>query len=222
MAQVSIEIFEFSLLVHHKDGITVIFPQPDHELSIVKGGAKIPVPRGTDLELYDAKGDPLPSAGTRMTTDYERLVVDLAVASGKAIDVPKSLIDRTVTPAGINGRLFLRGGTITAMECSHPRFRVPFVFDDRTEPFFLTDRVVFTVQIAGGRLKGMDVTIADGEEIMIRNSDSPGPPKPFADLSEFVTLCSVVGQSVTPPRMLGAPVQSMGGETVCPHVRVSI
>jgi hypothetical protein len=222
MARVSIEIFEFSLLIHHNDGITVIFPQPEHELSIVKGGTTIPVPRGTDLELYDAGGDQLPPARTRTTEDYERLVVDLAAASGKTIDVPHSLIDRTVTPEGINGRLFLRGGTITAMECTDARFRVPFAFDGGKETFFLTDTAVFSVEIAGGLLKGMDVAIADGEEITIQNHDAPGSTKPFADLSDFVALCSVVGQSIRPPRMLGSPVQSMGGRTVCPHVRVSI
>jgi hypothetical protein len=228
MGQVTIEIFEFALLIDHPDGITVIFPQVDHALSIAQGGTVRPVLRGADLELRGPGGAPLADAAVEMTDDYRRLVVDIRAAEKPDVTVPAELLDRTIAPdpSELNGRLFLRGGTITARECSIEKNRSPFNFSQGT--FLVTDTAVFTLPIPDQETFQLAVNdqvslrLADGSVTRIQNADAlGGAPRPFALLDEFVRLCGPLGFVPPTPTIAGGPIRPMGGIPVCTISRVS-
>src|SRR6185436_14362327 len=131
MAQIQIELFEYSLLINHDEGLTVIFPEYDHTLLIQEHDGKItPVARGANLELCGPGGAPLDPAKPNTTDDYRTFVVDLEVAERTTMTVPPDLIDpaKPVDRNEINGRLFLKGGTITGKECSIASNRRRFKF----------------------------------------------------------------------------------------------
>src|SRR5580765_8744683 len=146
MGQIHIEVFEYALLINHDEGLTVVFPEYDHVLMIQEDNGKMtPVARGANLELCGPGGAPLAPAKPHTTADYRTFVVDLEAAEATAMTVPPDLIDpaKPVDRNEINGRLFLKGGTITGKECSIATNRKPFTF--KGGPFFVTDTAVFTL-----------------------------------------------------------------------------
>jgi hypothetical protein len=222
MGQIKIEIFEFALLIDHADGLTVLHPANDHILLIERDGVVTPVKRGADLELSGPGGAVLPAAPTTLSADYSNFVVDVNAAEGPGMVLPPALVDAATPPdpSRINGRLFLKGGTITGMPCSIPTNRTPFEFKNGN--FVVTDTAVFTLPIPDGEsyvlsVNGQSVmALPDGSYTRIANRDAAGcAPKEFETLDEFVALCGVIGHAATTPKAGGGPIRPMGGETVC-------
>jgi hypothetical protein len=228
MGQIQIEVFEFALLVDHQDGITVVFPEIDHSLMVRQNGRITPIMRGGDLVLCGPGGATLPGAAVEMTNDYKNLVVDIKAALAANVAVPPALID-PATPSQrttVNGRLFLKGGKITARECSIPANRTQFTFPGGN--FFVTDTAVFTLQIPDNETFELSVnqqaalSLPDGSVTRIMNSDALGcAPRPFETLDEFVALCRVLGQNPPTPTIAGDPIRPMGGIPICTIARIS-
>jgi hypothetical protein len=228
MGKIKIELFEFSLMINHPDGLTVIFPEANHVLAIEQDGTTTPVNHGADLELRGPGGVKLP-AGKPKEVDYKKFVVDIEQAEATKIAVPASLLDAK-TPVDrtcINGRLFLTGGTIIGKECSIPANRTPFNF--KGGKFLVTDSATFELDIADTEVAELWVNgnraieIEDGKSIRIRNSDGLGCPlKGFQRLDEFVDMCKTVGlNNATPPKVGGSPITAMGGQHVCAHAQMT-
>jgi hypothetical protein len=228
MAQIQIELFEYSLLINHDDGLTVIFPEYDHTLMIQEHNGKMtPVARGANLELCGPGGAPLDPAKPHPTADYKTFVVDLEAAEATAMTVPPDLIDPTkpVDRNEINGRLFLKGGTITGKECSIAKNRRHFDF--KGGKFYVTDTAVFTRDVPDGEEFALSVNgqpklkLPAGSVTRIMNTDTlGGAPKSFEELDEFIELCTVVKHQGTAPK-IGDGIYPMGLEIVCLNAQIT-
>jgi hypothetical protein len=232
MGRIKIELFEFSLLINHPQGLTVIFPETHHALVIVQDGKNIPITHGADLELRGPGGAELP-AGKPKEVDYATFVVDIERAEATSVTVPKALLDAgtPVDRTRINGRLFLKGGTIIGKECSLPYYRAPFNF--KGGQFVVTDTAVFELEIPDGEVAELWVNggpaepaieIADGASIRIRNMDGLGcPKKGFETLDEFVDLCKTAGlANATMPKGDGSSIRAMGIRHVCAIAKIGV
>ena len=229
MGQIHIELFEYALLINHDQGLTVIFPEYDHTLLIQEENGKMtPVARGANLELCGPGGAPLEPAKPNATDDYRTFVVDLEAAEATAMTVPPDLVDpaKRVDRNEINGRLFLKGGTITGKECSIATNRRPFDF--KGGPFYVTDTAVFTLDVPDGEEFVLSVNgqpklkLPDGSVTRIMNTDAlGGEPKSFEELDEFVELCQVVGHEGTAPT-IGDGIYPMGIETICLNAQITM
>jgi hypothetical protein len=185
-----------------------------------------PVARGANLEVCGPGGAPL----TRQA-EPDRRLSDLRRGSGgcgsTAMTVPPDLIDpaKPVDRNEINGRLFLKGGTITGKECSIATNRKPFKF--KGGPFYVTDTAVFTLDVPDGEEFVLAVNgqprlkLPAGSVTRIMNTDAlGGTPKSFEELDEFVELCHVVGHEGTAPK-IGDGIYPMGLETICLNAQIT-
>jgi hypothetical protein len=228
MGQIQIELFEYALLINHDEGLTVIFPEYDHVLMIQEDSGKMtPVARGANLEICGPGGAHLAPAKPNATADYRTFVVDLEAAEATAMTVPADLIDpaKPVDRNEINGRLFLKGGTITGKECSIATNRKPFKF--KGGPFFVTDTAVFTLDVPHGEEFVLSVNgqpklkLPAGSVTRIMNTDAlGGTPKSFEELDEFIELCQVVGHEGKAPKV-GDGIYPMGLEVVCLNAQIT-
>ena len=228
MGQIQIEVFEYALLINHDEGLAVIFPEYDHTLMIQEHNGKLtPVARGANLEVCGPGGAPLDPAKPKTTADYQTFVVDLEAAEATTMTVPPDLIDpaKPVDRNEINGRLFLKGGTITGKECSIATNRRPFDF--KGGQFYVTDTAVFTLDVPDGDEFVLSVNgqpklkLPDGSVTRIMNTDTlGGVPKSFEELDEFIELCQVVGHEGSAPA-IGDGIYPMGVEIVCLNTQIT-
>ena len=228
MGQIQIELFEYALLINHDEGLTVIFPEYDHVLMIQEDSGKMtPVARGANLEICGPGGAHLAPAKPNATADYRTFVVDLEAAEATAMAVPPDLIDpaKPVDRNEINGRLFLKGGTITGKECSIATNRRPFDF--KGGQFYVTDTAVFTLDVPDGEEFVLSINgqpklkLPAGSLTRIMNTDAlGGTPKSFEELDEFVELCQVVGHEGTAP-IISDGIYPMGVEFVCLNAQIT-
>jgi hypothetical protein len=228
MGQIQIELFEYALLINHDEGLTVFFPEYDHVLMIQEDSGKMtPVARGANLEICGPGGAQLAPAKPNAAADYRTFVVDLEAAEATKMTVPPGLIDpaKPVDRNEINGRLFLKGGTITGKECSIATNRRPFDF--KGGPFYVTDTAVFTLDVPDGEEFVLSVNgqpklkLPAGSVTRIMNTDAlGGTPKSFEELDEFIELCQVVGHEGTAP-IIGDGIYPMGLEVVCLNAQIT-
>jgi hypothetical protein len=228
MGQIQIEVFEYALMINHDEGLTVVFPEYDHTLMIQEHNGKLtPVARGANLEVCGPGGAPLDPKKPDTTADYQTFVVDLEAAEATTMRVPPDLIDpaKPVDRNEINGRLFLKGGTITGKECSIPTNRGLFGF--KGGKFYVTDTAVFTLDVPDGEEFVLSVNgqpklkLPDGSVTRVMNTDTlGGVPKSFEELDEFIELCHVVGHEGTAPA-IGDGIYPMGVEIVCLNAQIT-
>jgi hypothetical protein len=220
MGQIQIEIFEFALLVSRPGGITVLFPEVDHALTIRQGNGEAKfVARGADLEVRGPGGGELDPAPTTKTAEYQQRVVNVNEAEEPKLYMPGELLDPATPPDRdlLNGRLFLKGGTIHGVQCS----KSPGPFQFKLGRFVVTDTAMFTLDIPDGESFVLSVNgepsldLNDGSLTRISNHDVLGCPKSeFQTLAEFVKLCGILGHSATLPTGSGG-FKPMGFETIC-------
>lgn len=230
MGTVKVELFEYALFINHSKGMTVIFPEPNHVLTVEGPNGTVPVTRGADMEMMGSGGAPLAAAAPVELPGYGQYVLDLQAAMGPAaIDVVPSLYDPSapVDPASINGRLLLKGGRIDGLQCSVREKRVPYQFPKG--PFTVTDTAVFEMDIPDGevarlRINTTFIDVEDGTTIRIHNGDGlGGPPKDFWALDEFVTLAKFGGYpGVTPPTAASSALSAQGPTSICLDARIRV
>jgi hypothetical protein len=228
MGKVTVELFEYALFINHNKGITVIFPERNHVLTVEGPNGTLPVTRGADMEMMGPGGRPFASAPPTELPGYGQFVLDLQAAYGPG-KVEPSLFDPStpVDPACINGRLLLKGGRINGSQCSVPEKRVQYTFPKG--PFTVTDTAVFEMDIPDGevaqlRINTTFIDVEDGTTIRIHNGDGLGcPPKDFWALDELVPLSELGGcRSVKAPTAAGGYVTAQGPTNVCPNARVKV
>jgi hypothetical protein len=229
MGKVTVELFEYALFINHADGLTVIFPEPNHVLVIESPTGTLAVTRGANMEMMGPGGVELPASKPTELPGYGQYVLDLQAAMGQATaPVAPSLYDplAAVDPTVLNGRLLLKGGRIDGRPCSDPAKRVKFNF--RNGQFTVTDTAVFEMDIPDRevvqlRINGAFIDVEDGTTIRIRNSDGLGcPRKDFAALDEMVTLSALGGyNTATAPMQAGSRISAQGGTNICANAKVS-
>ena len=229
MGKVTVELFEYALFINRTDGLTVIFPEPNHVLVIESPAGTLPVTRGANMEMMGPGGAELPPSMPEKLPGYGQYVLDLEAAMGQATaPVVPSLYDplAPVDPAVLNGRLLLKGGRIDGRPCSNPVKRAKFTFPNG--PFTVTDTAVFEMDIPDGEVAQLRVNttfidVEDGTTIRIRNSDGFGcPPKNFAVLDELVKLCEYGGYyNAAAPTQAGGSLSAQGGTNVCANAQVN-
>lgn len=224
MGQIQIEVFQFAVFVDQQDGgTTVLCPAKGHALLIEQDGNIMPVQGGADLEVRGPGGAKLSPARTTRTTDFDKFVVNIRRAEdNSALSLLPALLDPTApqNPSQINGRLFLKGGTLTARECSYPKWRGQYTFKGGYQ-HLVTDTAVFTLSIPATEtfelwLNGQKaLSLPDGSITRIANRDVvPGDERYFHELVEFVNLCKPLGIDATLPTT-GGSIQPMGARTIC-------
>jgi len=229
MGKITVDLFEYALFINHADGITVIFPEQDHVLTVEGPNWTVPVVHGADMEIMGPGGRSLPAAPPTELPGYRQFVLDLHSAYGPG-DVASSLYDPStpVDPACINGRLFLRGGRINGLQCSVPEKRVPYVFPKGS--FTVTDTAVFEMDIPDGDVARLQINgtafldIKDGTTIRIHNGDGLGcPQKNFWALNELVPLATIGGcVGAVAPTAAAAGITAQGPTSICPNAMVRI
>jgi hypothetical protein len=228
MGKVTVELFEYALFINHNDGLTVVFPEPNHVLVIEGATGTVAVTRGANMEMMGPGGAKLPASKPEELPGYRQYVLDLQTAMGQATaPVAPSLYDSlaAVDPEVLNGRLLLKGGRIDGRPCSDPAKRAKFNFPNGQ--FTVTDTAVFEMdipdrEVAQLRVNGTFMDVEDGATIRIRNSDGFGcPPKDFASLDELVTLCELGGYyNATAPTQAGGRISAQGGTNICANAQV--
>ncbi len=229
MGKVTVELFEYALFINHSDGITVIFPEPNHALVVETSTGSVAVNHGADMEMTGPGGATLTGKPTELP-GYREYVLDLQAAMGTApIAVAPSLYSpvAAVDPAAINGRLLLKSGRIDGAPCSDPVKRAKYTFP--TGPFTITDTAVFELdipdhEVAQLRINESTIDIPDGTRIRIRNSDGLGaPPKPYEALDELVVLAQLAGyRGVTAPSPAGGSLSAQGPTNICANAMVDV
>ena len=229
MGQVTIELYEYGLFINHNDGVTVLFPERNHVLTMTAGGETIPIVRGADMEMMGPGGAPVPASKPTQLAGYGRFVLDLKAAFGPApIPVMPDLYDPAapVDATVLNGRLSLKGGRIDGRACSYPGKQSTFTFPNGS--FTVTDLVVFEMDIPTGevaqlRVNGKFVDVADGATIEIRNGDGLGcPPQNFEALDELVELCRLGGYpNATAPTAVRSQIYAQGSTNICADAMIT-
>jgi hypothetical protein len=229
MGKVTVELFEYALFINHADGITVIFPEPNHALVVETSTGTLAVNHGANMEMRGPGGLPLRGKPTELP-GYRQYVLDLQKAMGTApITVAPSLYNSVaaVDATAINGRLLLKGGRINGLPCSDPAKRAKYKFPAGS--FTITDTAVFEIdipdrEVAQLHINESTVDVADGTKIRICNSDGLGaPPKPYEALDELVVLAELAGyRGVTAPSPAGGSFSAQGTTNICANAMVDV
>jgi hypothetical protein len=235
MAQFTIELFEFALLVHRPVGLTVLFPAKSHALSLDIDGKILSIGAGSSIFLVDEKGAPLPAEATKVLNP-DTFVFDMAKVVSKPVRVPvATLTGATVNAALINARVILSGGTLKELPKSGDP--LTWVFDNgHTQA--VTDSAEFTHPIGDNEkmhlvVNGTAFPILAGDRLRLQNQDVVGDVGEFVELEEFEALCGLTQAAGAPPptrfranadqkrfKMLGSlrvfeAATFFGGEFVC-------
>jgi hypothetical protein len=221
MGTVKVELFEYALFINHTKGMTVIFPEPNHVLTVEGPNGTLPITRGADMEMMGPGGRSLAPAPPTELPGYGQFVLDLQAAYGPG-KLASSLYDPStpVDPTCVNGRLLLKSGRIDGLQCSVPEKRVQYTFPNGL--FTVTDTAVFEMDIPDGevaklRINTTFIDVEDGTTIRIHNGDGLGcPPKNFWALDELVPLSALGGCRGTAPTAASS-LSAQGPTSVCPN-----
>ena len=199
MTEFSIKIFEFGLLVDRPGGLTVLFPENEHVLTLTStSGVNMPLKPGASVTLSDANGVPLAATPTTVANP-NAFVFDLPEALGKEVQVRPDLLTSGSVDTALNARVVLSGGTLTELDC----FVQPgkqWTFADGTIRA-VTDSAIFRHDIQQDgevclNVNGVLLEISAGEEFTLTNADALGSPtRQFIELAEFEALCGLTTAS---------------------------
>jgi hypothetical protein len=74
MGTVKVELFEYALFINHNKGMTVIFPEQNHVLTVEGPNGTLLVTRGADMEMMGPGGAPLAAAAPVESPGYGQYV----------------------------------------------------------------------------------------------------------------------------------------------------
>ena len=213
MAEFSIKLFEFALLVHRPGGLTALFPAADHGLMLTKNTEKPkPVKSPSLIVLCDSNGVPV-SEGATTVKNPEEYVFDLRMAlDDSTVEVDATVLTRTTVDARLNARVDLSGGALTELPCEFsPGLEWTFANGVTRK---VTDSAVFTHTIEQGETFYLSVdntlvSINAGDTFVLENADELGGSNgDFVELAEFSALCGFTNaRSVAFPRNVLRPTR---------------
>jgi hypothetical protein len=199
MAEFSIRIFEFALLVYRPQGLTVLSPSHGHGLSLIfSDGTKRPIGPVASIVLADKDGRPLPPKPTAVANPGE-FVFRMEEAVDPDVRVAASMLNGSV-PGELNARIVLSGGTVRELDCSFGS--ITWEFDNGLRRA-VTDQVVFTHPIGDDEtlhliVNDIAIPIRAGDQLTLNNEDSFGAGS-FLEIEEFKTMCEMVQRADAPP-----------------------
>jgi hypothetical protein len=193
MAEFSIKIFEFALLVYGPEGLTVLSPSHGHALSLIaNNGDKFAIAAGATIVLADQNGRPLPPARTTITNHRVFIFGMEEAVDPLQIHLKPSMLNGAVPPE-LNARTTLSGGSVTELDCSFGP--VTWVFENGLRRP-VSDQVMFTHPIGDTEtlnllINDTAVPIRAGHRLTLANEDALGSVGSFIELSEFTALCDL-------------------------------
>ena len=201
MAEFSIKLFEFALIVHRPVGLSVLFLAPDHGLQLTTpDGQSRPVAPGSSITITDDQGVPLRGAPTAVD-NKGAFVFDLPTVLGRNLEVSPQVLTGMIDPAQLNARVELPGGKLIEHPCSIDP-DMTWTFDTGTRA--VTDSALYVHTIDRPeqfflKVKNTLIGINPGDRFELSNRDQVGTVGEFVHLEEFEALCRMTGASGAPP-----------------------